>query len=430
MDIARSIDFDSAGEFLHDPPPVPLKDHGIGVNRQFDLYTTKTNSISTDAPPTYRIEKSQDSPTFDALESSNPSRASKYILKTIPHPHTQPWEIEANYARRPGHTSRSSQHSRIEPAPKPHLDQETMGRLLAQENTIFCELAGASMNFTKIDETMPGQRSLVKGASSCSVRVASRKKRIAGDEFRIVRSIWTISDDGETCIQQKLPHDAKIIPYTLWASENKVIIHHPTELRYYADPTSTRAERIANTTWATYAFPSLSSSSEFQSALLFPLQLVKSLPTRRTMRLHPSPFIRAFSPTLQLCGLENLRIFRDLTDPNCLVCLIHYSPNFLPSNGEEYIVFRIYPPPRNNVRIREDGERRVKIKGLDIRGTPASELQKQKKKGKFPETQIERLEEEAYGSESVEKILIEFDTGNEKKQFLELTRELQGLSSW
>ncbi|KAL8664185.1 MAG: hypothetical protein Q9202_003263 [Teloschistes flavicans] len=286
------------------------------------------------------------------------------------------------------------------------------------------------MDFTQPDESMPGKMGLVKGVSECSVRVTSRRKRVEGDEFRLVRSIWVISDDGKTCIQQKLPHDTKIIPYTLWSSENKVIIHHPTELRYYADETATRMEKTTKTSWVTYAFPSLLSSSEFQSALLFPLQLVKSLPTRRTMRLHPSPFIRAFSPTLQLCGLENLRIFKDATDPNCLVCLIHYSPNFRPSDGEEYLVFRIYPPPRNTVRIREDGEKRVKIKGLDIRGTSANEPRKQKKKAKTSESRIERLEEEAYGSDSVEKILIEFDAGNEKRQFLEMTRELQGLSSW
>lgn len=107
--------------------------------------------------------------------------------------------------------------------------------------------------------------------------------------------------------------------------------------------------------------------------------------------------------------------------------MIHYSPNFRPSNGDEYITFRIYPPPRNSVRIREDGESCVKIKGLDIRGSPAGE---QAKKGKSPQSQTELLEEEAYGSRSIEKMKIEFESGKEKREFLEMTRELQGLSSW
>lgn len=81
------------------------------------------------------------------------------------------------------------------------------------------------------------------------------------------------------------------------------------------------------------------------------------------------------------------------------------------------------------MRIREDGEKCVKIKGLDIRGSPAGE-QLKKKKGKAPVSRAECLEEEAYGSESVEKIQIEFESGAEKRQFLEMTRELQGMSSW
>ncbi len=79
------------------------------------------------------------------------------------------------------------------------------------------------------------------------------------------------------------------------------------------------------------------------------------------------------------------------------------------------------------MRIREDGESCVKIKGLDIRGCSAGE---QVKKAKSPQSQTERLEEEAYGSHSIEKIKIQFDSGQEKREFLQMTRELQGLSSW
>ncbi|KAL8728230.1 MAG: hypothetical protein Q9166_005533 [cf. Caloplaca sp. 2 TL-2023] len=225
----------------------------------------------------------------------------------------------------------------------------------------------------------------------------------------------------------KLPPGHDIIPYTLWSNENKVVIRHPTKLRYYTDENSSSPYKTIETSWVTYAFRSASESSDFQSTLLSPLQLIKSFPTSRTMRLHPSPFIRAFSPRLQLCGLENLRVFHDAADPNCLVCMIHYSPNFRPSNGEQYIVFRLYPPPRISVRIREDGESCIKIKGLDIRGFLAGE---QAKKGKAPKSDVERLEEEAYGSHSIEKIKIEFESGKEKQEFLKITRELQGLSSW
>lgn len=224
-----------------------------------------------------------------------------------------------------------------------------------------------------------------------------------------------------------MPKEGKIIPYTIWGNETKVVIRHPTELRFFASPDSPSPYKKLSTSWANYAFETASASAEFQSALLPPLLLIRTLPTTRVVRLHNSPWMRTFSARLQLCGLENLRVFQDLSDPNSLVCMIHYSPNFRPLDGEEYIIFRLYPPPRNSVRIRDDGEKCVKIKGLDIRGSPVLE---QKKKGKTPQSQIEQLEEEAYGSHSIEKIKIEFESGKEKRQFLELTRELQGLSSW
>ncbi len=218
-----------------------------------------------------------------------------------------------------------------------------------------------------------------------------------------------------------------MVPYTLWGNAKRVVIRYLTKLRYYTTPAADSPYKKMESSWVTYTFGSGPLAAEFQSALMSPWQLLRTLPTSRTVRLHKSPWVRTFSPRLQLCGLENLRIFRDMGDPNALVCMIHYSPNFLPSDHEEYIVFRLYPPPRNSVRIREDGDNCVKIKGLDIRGSSAVE---QRKKGKAPQSQAEQLEEEAYGSHSIEKIKIEFESENEKRQFLELTRELQGLSSW
>lgn len=61
------------------------------------------------------------------------------------------------------------------------------------------------MDYTQPDEGMPGKMGLVKGASTCCIRVTSRRKRLKGNDFRTVRSIWVIADDGKTCIQQKCP---------------------------------------------------------------------------------------------------------------------------------------------------------------------------------------------------------------------------------
>ncbi|KAI4267244.1 MAG: hypothetical protein L6R38_008342 [Xanthoria sp. 2 TBL-2021] len=432
MDIARSIDFnnlDNLDKHVACPPSVPNKGHQIDVNREFNMYTTDSVSYPAEAPPIYQQDQSAD-PSW----TSKPHP--KFVLKTLTHNDAPTLGNPAKHVRHISEPRRSLQAPEIEPAPRPRSSNRpqeapvhvgTKELPLLPETTILCQLPGASMDFTQVNESMPGRMGLTKGASTCTLRITLRKKWSASKGSRTVRSIWTIAADGKLCIQQKLPQDRETVPYTLWSNEKKVVIRQPTELRYYKAANSVAPYKTTETSWVTYSFESASQASDFQSSLLSPLQLIRSFPTSRTMRLHPSPFVRAFCPRLQLCGLENLRIFRDATDPNCLVCMIHYSPNFRPSNGDEYIIFRIYPPPRNSVRIREDGESCVKIKGLDIRGSPAGE---QTKKGKSPQSQTERLEEEVYGSQSIEKMKIEFESGKEKREFLEMTRELQGLSSW
>ncbi|KAL8709790.1 MAG: hypothetical protein Q9220_005576 [cf. Caloplaca sp. 1 TL-2023] len=446
MDIVTSIDFDSLDRSVDRPPPVPVKDGGIDISRQFDLYTTESITDSVDAPPIYQKDQPQDGsiasmnprlPIGEPLKAFNPP---KFILTSLARNH--PSADSVYDGQQSDEVRRSIQHPRLKPESTPpsrvraEIAPEVLPETAQSHNpVILCELNPANaeprrnalMDYAQPDETMPGKMGMVKGASACSIRVTLGRKSQGGGESRLVRSIWVIANQGQTCIRQKLPQDHIVIPYTLWSNEVKVVIRHPSELRYYTDWQSDTPYKTSGTSWVNYTFQSATDSAAFQSALLSPLQLLKSLPTSRTMRLHPSPFIRAFSSRLQLCGLENLRVFRDALDPNSLVCMIHFSPNFRPSNGEEYIIFRLYPPPRNSVRIREDGEKCVKIKGLDIRGRPASE---QPKKNKVPQSQMERLEEEAYGSRSIEKIKVEFDSGEEKRQFLELTRELQGLSSW
>ncbi|KAL8839762.1 MAG: hypothetical protein Q9170_001633 [Blastenia crenularia] len=417
-----------------------MKDHGIGVNRQFDVYTTDSVSYPAEAPPVYQKDQPLNGSALTVIKAppapeSSKLPSSKFILKTVSHAPTQPVNVELNQSRQSEEVRRSLQLPKVDPVSNhlkfPSNIEPICDAPIRPKNPhdviLHCELTGASMEFTQPDDTMPGGMGLQKGASTCTIRVTSKKKCTARGEIRAVRSIWIIAESGKLCIQHKLPQESLIIPYTLWSNELKVIIRRPSKIRYFTNLKSNSPYKTTHTSWVNYRFDSVSTSADFQSALLSPFQLITTIPTTRTVRLHNSPFVRAFSSRLQLCGLENLRMFRDATDPNSLVCMIHYSPNFRPVNDEEYILFRLYPPPRNSVRIREDGEKCVKIKGLDIRGSPANE---QAKKGKAPQSKVERLEEEAYGSHSIEKIKIEFESRKEKQQFLQMTRELQGLSSW
>ncbi|KAL8943466.1 MAG: hypothetical protein Q9211_000963 [Gyalolechia sp. 1 TL-2023] len=409
---------------------MPTKHHEIDVNRKFELHTIDSISFSGEAPLIYQQHRPIDGFAVSMPQEPQIRRSSKplyyhpkTILRTV-HKSCGPENLEANLARQSDMVRRSLQLPRVEPASNKNghlssleaIEDAPVGHTPPHETMVLCELTGASMDFTQPDESMPGKMGMTKGASTCTVRVTLRKKCSIDGGTRTRRSIWIIADN--------VPQGSITIPYTLWSNEVKVIIRHPTELRYFADSSSEKPYRTTKTSWVNYVFDTVSTSAHFQSALLSPLELVQTLPTTRTLRLHKFPFVRTFSPRLQLCGLENLRVFHDATDPNCLVCMVHYSPNFRPLNGEEYIIFRLYPPPRNSVRIREDGESCVKIKGLHIRGFPALE---QKKRSKVL---VSQMEEEAYGSRSIDKISIQFESGKEKHQFLEMTKELQGLSSW
>ncbi|KAL8988772.1 MAG: hypothetical protein Q9177_002212 [Variospora cf. flavescens] len=450
MDLASSIDFDTLNVDNSNRPPVSIKGHGIDVNRQFDIYTNDPVLDLIEAPPIYQKNQSPDASApytrrtaqmYQLFDLPNPP---KFVLKAPPHIPTPPRTAGEDHARQLNEVRQSLQLSKpvhsqeIENFPRPGpIDESHSKPKHPGKDAIICELTGTSMDFTQPDETMPGRMGMAHGASTCTIQITTKRKGTAGGASRTLRRIWVIANDGKVCIQHKLPKETNAIPYTIWGNQNQVIIPHPTELHFYKTSKSASSHRTVKTSWVTYQFQSATTAADFQSALLPPLLLIRTLPTSRVVRIHNSPWVRTFSPRLQLCGLENMRIFKDLSDPNCLVCMIHYSPNFRPLNDEEYIVFRLYPPPRNSVRIREDGESCVKIKGLDIRGTSA--VEEKKRKGKAPQqqpqqqqqSQVEHLEEEeAYGSCNIEKIKIEFNSGKEKQEFLDLTRELQGLSSW
>ncbi|KAL9615054.1 MAG: hypothetical protein Q9167_000477 [Letrouitia subvulpina] len=455
MDILRSVTLESANQNPKDQSSELGNKQNIKVDGQFDVWSMDAAlpPSPNDAPPEYqnlRPKRGSVTNALKVLESLGfhtsfqaPSISSDF----------SPVRTSCDYKKQYKTVRESlglpkSAYTQHDSAAEQRIEAATHQSPL--ENTaVLCETKGASVTFTQPDDAMPGSMGVVTATSSCTIRIVSRRKEQPGSEPQTLRSIWISGDDGKTCIQHKLPCEGQVIPYTLWPNTTKVIIRRPSSLRFF--PPSTPLEptvqplKKRKTNWTTYVFSDEQSSSLFQSTLMAPLQLLLSLPTTRTVRLHPSALKRTFSSKLQLCGLENLRLWHDSTDPTALVCMIHYAPSFRPARreegedsvagalpgAEEYLVFRLYAPPKNTVRIREDGEKGVKIKGLDIRveneegGWKAAQKRKGKERGK-----AELMEEEAYGRGNIEKVKVEFESGAEKKRFLEMTREVQGFSSW
>lgn len=233
MDLARSIDFDCLGRGDAEALALPKKVHRIDINRQFDLYTTESITYPAEAPPVYQKHQPSDGFTNtmtqapQKTQSSKPPCPPKFVLRTVAHTPAQPVNTEANQARQSDEVRRSLQLPRVEPASNSGchskieaINDRPAGHAHPDETTVLYEVfvkpsstslskwltgprTGTSMDFTQPDESMPGRMGIIKGASTCTIRVTLRKKQLAGGGKRAVHSIWVIANGGKVCIQQK-----------------------------------------------------------------------------------------------------------------------------------------------------------------------------------------------------------------------------------
>jgi hypothetical protein len=143
--------------------------------------------------------------------------------------------------------------------------------------------------------------------------------------------------------------------------------------------------------------------------------LLATFRTEKTMRIHEG-LGKSFTYAEQMCALENLRVWED-NDTGAIIALIHFSADF--RNG--YLAFYLNSSV-NPIKIKDDGERVVKIKGLRVpidRGDKAmrkdSVIAAEKGKGR------EKVEKEKV----ISGAKIEFASDMEKREFMEMCKELQ-----
>jgi hypothetical protein len=151
--------------------------------------------------------------------------------------------------------------------------------------------------------------------------------------------------------------------------------------------------------------------------------LLATFRTEKTMRIHEG-LSKSFSYAEQMCGLENLRVWED-NDTGAIIALIHFSAHFRIGYLAFYLNSSVSP-----IKVKDGGNKEVKIKGLRVpidRGDRAmrkdsvAEIAAVKGKGK----------EKAGSGKAVEKekvisgAKIEFATEAEKKEFLEMCKEMQ-----
>jgi hypothetical protein len=137
--------------------------------------------------------------------------------------------------------------------------------------------------------------------------------------------------------------------------------------------------------------------------------LLATFRTTQTTRIH-SGLTASFTYAEQMCGLENLRVWED-NDSGAIIALIHFSADF----RSGYLAFYLNSST-NPIKVKDDGNREVKIKGLRVPVDGAGSGRKDSMVGK--------------GGKEVERVIsgarIEFASEGEKREFLEMCKELQG----
>jgi hypothetical protein len=134
--------------------------------------------------------------------------------------------------------------------------------------------------------------------------------------------------------------------------------------------------------------------------------LLATFRTEKTMRIHHG-LGKSFSYAEQMCGLENLRVWED-NDTGAIIAMIHFSADF--RNG--YLAFYINSAT-DPIKVKDDGAREVKIKGLRVPVDRAVRKDSVVEKGKGKEDKV------------ISGAKIEFASEMEKREFLDMCAELQ-----
>lgn len=136
--------------------------------------------------------------------------------------------------------------------------------------------------------------------------------------------------------------------------------------------------------------------------------LILSLETKRTLRVHEG-ITGAFAYQEQLCGLENLRLWQD--DTGEVLAMIHYSAHF----RDGYLAFEVGASTKKRIQFRDDGDRCVRIKGLEVEG----EERRKSDKGTSKKSKSKKEDKK------ITAVKIEFGSDRDKKVFLNKLTEVQ-----
>ncbi|MCJ1417399.1 hypothetical protein MMC32_003743 [Xylographa parallela] len=311
--------------------------------------------------------------------------------------------------------SRGSQ-STIEPIRFATVEeQEELERSLFTEAAVLCEVRATMIDYTQPNEEIPGEWKMVEACKNCTVKLITRKQKLASGALRFTTSIWAFSDDRGVRLQQKIADGDELIPYTIHGNEKKVVLRALVELKFHDTVLDAKPISCAKTSWINYNFENERASSAFQGALIGKTLLL-SVKTKRTMRVHEG-ITGTFAFAEQLCGLENLRLFQDPQSGGVLA-MIHYTAHF----HDGYLAFYLNSS-QNPLRIRDEDEKTIKVKGLNVQVDDKTSMVRRDSTVGSPAGASRPKSD----NHIIKAVKIEFYTPEDKRLFKDKFKEIQSL---
>jgi len=322
------------------------------------------------------------------------------------------------------------------------LDSSQFERSLFRNAAILCDLQGQLVEYAVHvpDEPDPRYNTEMKGAcKECRICVIRKRENREHGGTKVVTSIWALSEDGEVRLQQKLSEINETVPYCSYFDSTKVSLP-PTEgeisLKFHAEDWAQPLRDEIKTNWVNYVFTCDADATSFQSAV-FGRMLIGSFRTMKSIVIHEG-IKGAFTFEEQFANIEMLRLWED--DGICMpgaaggvLAMMHISSNF----GEGWARFWINCS-KQQVRIKDDGPKHAKIKGIDVLvvkpGTSAAVADRIRSQQVSAGERLQRVDtlQEARPSggkrtflKKVNGIRVEFKTEEEKRRFMSLAKRCQ-----
>lgn len=304
-------------------------------------------------------------------------------------------------------------------------------KLLFRNAVTLCDARGTLVEYAQHNANSADPRydtemvSVCKEARICVIR--KRENREHGGT-RLATSIWTLSDNATVRCQQKLSEHAETVPYCSLFDAQKISIGGSTNdemtLRYHGAEWNEASEKEVRTGWVNYLFASDFDANAFQSAV-FGRTVVGSFQTSKTTVIHDG-FKGVFAFEEQFAKMDRLRLFEDdgvatLGAGGGVLALLHVSSTFGTGWAKWWI-----NSSRQQIHIKRDGERSVKIKGLDLT-VPGSlpVTQGPARRPSIVDEHVVRVDTARLPVKQVTGLRVEFETVRERDGFLTLVRRLQ-----